>query len=144
VITTNPGNSIEGTSSSANCQFMLNQRLAPIHVGERLGMDGLVAEPGESARVEGLDQPIDDLAHPRDAPGIGMVGEPDVEHAARVEVDRDEAAGDGRRIGHEPADAGAAGDRQRMGAAGIGANADQVGLRPVAEDLRIREALRKT
>ena len=51
-------------------------------------MDEFVSEPRVFGGIEGLYQPIDGVSHARDAAAGGVIGEPDVERPAHVDVER--------------------------------------------------------
>src|SRR5262249_31316918 len=112
----------------------VEQRLAAINFCKFPGVDKFVAKPGKSARIEGVRDPIEYVAHARDARDLGMMGEPDVARVASVELDRDKSLGDGGRIGRQPSDAGTAADRKGMGAARVAAHANHGGRRAVADN----------
>src|SRR6266536_1661331 len=57
----------------------IGQRAAAIELGKLTGVDELVTEPGKLLRVETFDPPVDQVADPGNAPGIGVIT-----HAAPV------------------------------------------------------------
>ena len=68
-------------------------------------MDEFVAEPRIALRIEHRPQPIDEMRHATDAPGIRMIGHPDVDLMAKVDVERDEVGADCSDIGRQWTDA---------------------------------------
>src|SRR5262249_38725088 len=112
----------------------VEQRLAPINLSKFAGMHEFVAEPGKSARIEGVRDPIEDVTHARDGRDLGMVGKINVARVASLELERNQSLGDGGRIGRQPADAGTAADRERMGTARVAAHANHGGRRAVADN----------
>src|SRR5262249_59578241 len=65
----------------------MGQGFAHIHRLEFAWMDEVVLEPRELGGIEGLHQPVDGAAYPRDTAAAGMVGEPDIERSAKCDDD---------------------------------------------------------
>src|ERR1700755_20703 len=106
----------------------MGQGLAHIHRLEFAWMDEVVLEPREFGGIEGLHQPVDRAAYPRDTTAAGMVGEPDVEWPAELYIERHEYA-ERASGGGKPADACAVGNGPVIGAGDIGTHRQQVALR---------------
>src|SRR5215216_4793536 len=111
----------------------MGQGFALIHRVKFTWMDELVPEPREFRGIESLHQPVDHAAHPGDAAAAGMVGEPDIEWPAQLDLDRDQPS---KRAGvsRKHANAGAISDGPVIGAADIRLHYQQVALRKSGEE----------
>src|SRR5215813_5782357 len=99
----------------------MGQGLTHIYRPEFAGMDEVVLEPGELGGIEGLHQPVDRTAHPRDAAAAGMVGEPNIKWSAKLDIERHQAA-KRVRVGREYADTRTVRHSPVVGAGDIGAH----------------------
>ena len=89
-------------------------------------MNEFVAEPWIALRIERRPQPIDEMRHATDAPGVRMIGHPDVDLMAKVDVEGNEVGAHRSEIGRQGANSDAEIDSVSVSGACVCSQRDDV------------------